>query len=612
MFGANRSAEGESSFFIKLKLLAATLLVFLLTPAILLADCQLKVNINPSQARARGAKWRYQCTLSPGWSEWYSSGYTTPDGPMEPGNPYEIEFKEVDGWVRPDNIYFTAEFDVNEFTATYTMGAQISVFISPADATAAGAGWRFVGSDTWHTSGDLEYGLAAGWYEIEFKDIVGWITPDNISVQVSTGEIKSVSATYSLAEGQLKVRIIPKEARQAGAQWSWGNSPDWFDSGHTETLQPMQYGIKFKPVRGWAAPEMQIVTVPSGGLESVTYEYKHLDVGYIRIFADESTISGDSFTADGNVRFAINTAAAPPDAALPPGWTSDFVRVTGKVRGTLSPARIKGNGTFTIKGITLPLIGDMPFYTGPYTINGNNLKVTDIKFFPVWKYLGFDLEMYYWQLFVTPYGVGFGMRLDLPDRMYGEDSFIEIEKFEVKQDGIAIIGEVNITDFSLYGDFFTLRGLHGSIDTEKVSFSIVVDELSIYELPTFSGSLIIEEKKLHNIAGGAYDIGFQIPETPIYWQDLAIDLTDPGYSTTSISLETIAFTLFDRIGDWSILEFAGNATIDFTGHLGIGAVVTALGWELSHATFDLWWNEGLIGLRLLDEAAFATFGSRDP
>ena len=67
----------------------------------------------------------------PGWGRW------------KPGNPYEIEFKEVDGWVRPDNIYFTAEFDVNEFTATYTMGAQISVFISPADATAAGAGWRF-------------------------------------------------------------------------------------------------------------------------------------------------------------------------------------------------------------------------------------------------------------------------------------------------------------------------------------------------------------------------------------------------------------------------------------------------------------------------------------
>ena len=596
MSGADLKRKRVSSFFLNFKVLAATCLIFLLLPTMLLADCQLKVNINPSQARARGAKWRYQCTLpeQTGWSDWYSSGYTTPDGPMEPGNPYVIEFKDVDGWVRPNNIYFTAEFDTNEFTASYIRGAQICVSIMPYDARTAGAGWRFVGNETWHASGDLEYGLAAGTYEIEFRDIVGWIAPDNISVYVSTGEIKAVSATYSLAEGQLKVRIIPQEARQAGAQWSWGKSPDWFDSGHIESLQPTQYGIKFKPVRGWAAPEMQIVTVPSGGLKSVTYEYQRLDVGNVRIFADESTISGNNFTAMGNVRFAINTAAAPPDAAMPPGWTSDFVKVTGNVGGTLSPARIKGNGTFTIKGVSLPVIGNLPFYTGPYTINANNLKVTGIEFSPVWKYLGFNLEMYYWQLFVTPYGVGFGMRLDLPDAFYGDDSYIEIEKFEVKEDGIAIIGEVNITDFSLYGDFFSLKGLHGSIDTEKVSFSIVVDELSIYELPTFSASLIIEEKKLHNIAGGAYDIGFQIPDTPIYWQDLAIDLTDPGYSTTCVSLETIAFTLFDRFEGWSLLEFSGNATIDFTGYLGVGAYVTALGYELCHATFDLWWNEGLM------------------
>ena len=592
MLGANklfRKATGESNIlgFI----IIISLLLLIICPTLILADSYLKVNIQPFNARALGAKWRYQEMLYPGWSDWFSSGYNVGDV-LEPGNPHEIEFSEIRGYVKPDNIIFTAEFDMNEFTGTYLHGGQIVFWLNPFDVRDAGARWRRVGTGTWLSSGHPDIGLPTGWYEIEFKPVEGYVTPENMRVQAVIGEIKDFTATYGRADGKLTVNINPGAARDAGAMWRWGSSTTWLEPGHTESLQPFMYRIFFKPVRGWVAPEPKIVEVPQSGEKTVTYSYSRLDVGKIRIIADECTLTGNNFTAGGNVHFAINTAASAP-GGNPAGYTSDFVHVTGNVSGTLAPARIKGNGEFTLSGVDLPVIGSLPLYKGPYTINADNLKVTDVKFLPVWKYLGFDLEIYYWQLFVKPAGVGFGLRLDLPEAIYGPNSYIDIPKFEVKTTGISVIGEINITDFSLFEGFFTLKGMHGSIDTTTGSFSFIVDELSIYELPTFSASLIIENKQLREISGGAYDMGFQIPDTPIYFQDLALCLRDPGMKTTSVSLDTIAFTCFDRVGGWSLLEFAGNATVDFTGHLGIGAYITALGYDFAHATFDLWWNIGL-------------------
>lgn len=591
--------------------------MLIICPALILADSYLKVNIEPFNARALGAKWRYQVLVWPGYSEWYSSGYNVGDV-LEPGLEFEIEFSEIQGYVKPDNIIFTAEFDMNEFTGTYLSGGQIMFWLYPFDVRDAGAGWRRVGTGTWLSSRP-DIGLATGWYEIEFKPVEGYVTPDNMWVEAIIGEIKDYTATYGRADGKLTVNINPKAARDAGAMWKWGSSTTWLAPGHTESLQPFEYRIFFKPVRGWANPQPQIVKVPQSGEKIVTYSYSRLDVGNIRIIADTSSISGNTFSANGNVHFAVNTAASAPDAN-PAGYTSDFVHVTGKVSGTLNPARIKGNGEFTLSGVELPVIGSLPLYNGPYTINADNLKVTDVKFLPVWKYLGFDLEIYYWQLFVQPAGAGFGLRLDLPEAMFGPKSFIDVPKFEVKTTGITIIGEVNITDFSLFQGFFKLKGMHGSINTQTGSFSFIVDELAIYELPTFSASLIIENKQLREISGGAYNMGFQIPDTPIYFQDLALCLRDPGMKTTSVSLDTIAFTCFDRVGGWSLLEFAGNATVDFTGHLGIGAYITALGYDFAHATFDFWWDLGLIAnvhwtepkFLLTADGSLIVFWSLDP
>ncbi len=59
------------------------------------------------------------------------------------------------------------------------------------------AKWRVVGKSNWLNSGDVLENLEKGIYEIEFSEISGWITPDNINVIVSAGQDVSADGFYS-------------------------------------------------------------------------------------------------------------------------------------------------------------------------------------------------------------------------------------------------------------------------------------------------------------------------------------------------------------------------------------------------------------------------------
>lgn len=579
-----------------------------LTTAATVLDMGLQVFIEPSGARAAGAQWKtrrcdeYQQPAGD-WSPWLNHGHVDTTY-MDPDIWMEIEFKAINGWNKPNNMFvFTSYTDVTTATGTYVQTGSVKVIIEPDAVVAEGARWRRVGTSDWWRSGETETGLLPGDYYVEFKEVDGWAKPANRWVYVIPGHTDEITANYTEYQGSLRVSINPSGARFDGAQWRAGTTGEWNDSGKTILLPKGTHTVYFKSLRGWISPVARAVEITRGQNTAITVSYSRSQVGKIWVLADNFTKTGNSFTASGNVAFALDKSAAPP-GATPPVYTSPFVNVSGSVNGTFSPAEINGDGTFSISGITLPVIGNLPFYSGPFTLDADTFKITNIEFFPVWQIWGWDVEIYYLQLFYNPAGIGFGLKITLPEYIYGEDSYCEIQRFEVKTTGIAIIGEVHITDCTLFKGFFTLNSLHGSIDTTTGSFSIIVDKLAILDLPAISASLIIENKKLKEVSGGAYNMNIQIPDTPIYFQDLALSLKDPSADETKISLDTIAFTCFERIGTWSLLEFAGNATIDFSGHLALGVYVTVLGWDFQHATFDLWWDLGFAANVLWREPKF--------
>ena len=565
-------------------------------------DPELQVFIQPSGARTAGAQWRtrrldeYKQPAGD-WSPWYNSGdvdttYVDPDIYME------VEFKEIAGWSKPSNQNIFIPYDRATLTGTYIQLGSIVVYINPQAARDDGARWRRMGlgDEDWRKSGQAETGVPPGWYYVEFKDLIGWAEPAKYPVNSVQGYENKFVVTFQEVEVGLRVVINPSGAASAGAKWKISGTNTLYSSGDTTGVRAGQHTLEFFGARGWLPPDPKTVTVQPEQFLEVNVDYSRSVVGDVWIISDTFTENGNNFAASGNVQLGFDTGTSAPEV-YPTDYTPPLFNVSGDLSGTVSPAIINGNGTITANKFKLPIIGRVPFYYGSFTLDGDNLKVTNLTVSPLfeaWKMWGFDLTFNYFQLLLSPNGAAFSMRLDLPDLIYGSNSFIDIERLEITTNGVVVIGELNVSDMSLFEGLITCKNLHGSINTQTSSFSISVEEMTIADLPTISAELTIENKKLKTLAGGAYDMNIQIPDTPIYFQDLALSLRDPSPDATKISLDTIAFTCFERVGDWSLLEVSGNAKVDFSGDLGIGAYVKALGYTLSYATFDMAWNHGFI------------------
>lgn len=155
----------------------------------------IRVNILPPEAAAAGAQWRYD-----NFSEWRDSGNT--QGPIDARTGERVKFNDIPGWVRPRSI----EADIvggqtTVVNATYEeiLGA-LQVAITPSEAVAAGAAWRFDGGP-WQDSGTVLTDLSAGNGQLEFKPVDGWSTPPAQNVLIQAGLPSSANGAYSPPAG---------------------------------------------------------------------------------------------------------------------------------------------------------------------------------------------------------------------------------------------------------------------------------------------------------------------------------------------------------------------------------------------------------------------------
>jgi hypothetical protein len=73
----------------------------------------------------------------------------------------------------------------------------LQVTLQPAQALAAGAGGRSEGTTPWRNSGETESSIPVGPHTVEFKNLSGWQTPAQQSVQIQAGQTAALTAAYT-------------------------------------------------------------------------------------------------------------------------------------------------------------------------------------------------------------------------------------------------------------------------------------------------------------------------------------------------------------------------------------------------------------------------------
>ncbi|MHC4535627.1 MAG: glycoside hydrolase family 16 protein [Planctomycetota bacterium] len=72
----------------------------------------------------------------------------------------------------------------------------LQVIIEPQEAVDAGAKWRRVGTAAWHDSGHIEMGIPIGEHIVQFKNVPGYVTPDDRTEMMDPNSTLSITAIY--------------------------------------------------------------------------------------------------------------------------------------------------------------------------------------------------------------------------------------------------------------------------------------------------------------------------------------------------------------------------------------------------------------------------------
>jgi hypothetical protein len=279
----------------------------------------LQVFITPLAAVQAGAEWRRVTTPA---GPFLPSGFTELD--VTTGT-YAVEFRNpVTGWVAPsDQSVVIVAGELTTATANYTpVVTQLQVFIAPSTSTLTGNLWRVVGEIDYHPSGFVDNNVTSPSAVVEFLPVNGWVTPNDLTVGIVTGQLTTATATYTplaAGKGAVRVTIAPAGAIAAGAQWRLEGSTTYYNSGDSVIgLSSGTATVEFKqPIIGWNAPAAQTVTVVIGQTAQVTGTYTAAPTGGLQITIEpaEAVAAGAQWRIVGATTFfssgdiAVTTAS---------------------------------------------------------------------------------------------------------------------------------------------------------------------------------------------------------------------------------------------------------------------------------------------------------------
>ena len=153
----------------------------------------LKVYLEPDAVLASSPMWRRS-----GTTVWFRSGQMESEIPI---GEYTLEFTDVDGWITPDAQKVTINKKAQTtISATYVEEIKygsLQVFIEPEDnAALAPARWSVKDSGIWRQSGDTIAEIATGEVTVVFKNVEGWDTPANQTLEIEENILATTTGTY--------------------------------------------------------------------------------------------------------------------------------------------------------------------------------------------------------------------------------------------------------------------------------------------------------------------------------------------------------------------------------------------------------------------------------
>lgn len=133
-----------------------------------------------------------------------------------------------------------------------SLGLSLQVTLSPAEAVAAGAGWRLAGQEGWRASGETLSDLSPGSYKVEFSELDEWFAPESLWVCVMR-DLPIVETVAYRPVGVFEIGQIPPAGVPHGTTLAFYVYSELLGSQATlgMTAQPQPEGeMTFDPLTG--------------------------------------------------------------------------------------------------------------------------------------------------------------------------------------------------------------------------------------------------------------------------------------------------------------------------------------------------------------------------
>ena len=192
----------------------------------------------------------------------------------------------------------------------------LTVVILPEEAKSAGARWSTDGGATW-VSSDESLLVSEGEATVTFQGIIGWNSPEPLSVKVQGDGGASAAGTYTPLTATLRVHIDgPEEAR-----WHLNDGDPRHPGELIEGVLPGDHGLSFSEVDGWLKPQDAEASLTPGGATE-------LSVAYVRTSTITVTIDGPA-EAEWSVDGGLGLRSGVSLEGLAPGEHTISFRIIG-------------------------------------------------------------------------------------------------------------------------------------------------------------------------------------------------------------------------------------------------------------------------------------------
>ena len=223
------------------------------------------VNTSASAPLMQGGNYAYEVTAT-------SAGGTATSAPVT----FQVE---VLSGLTQQFPYYTVPSSTQVYTPPPALGS-LQVNLSPPASGNYTPGWRLVGEQLWHASGDVISGLTTGDYQVEYEPASGYNQPvaETVSITSGTTTVNPTvlpTRTYypNPIAGNLTLQIY-LYPQNVGAQGGWRlydptNTALWNPSGYVlgsspgTGLSPGTYLVECEPVPGQITPPLASVVVAS-------------------------------------------------------------------------------------------------------------------------------------------------------------------------------------------------------------------------------------------------------------------------------------------------------------------------------------------------------------